>query len=50
MLDDMTPAELSDILGIPVVVGQPTLVDTFLHLENPKRTKPSRKPEFKLSL
>jgi len=32
----MTPAELSEILGLPVVVGEPTLVETFLRLEKPE--------------
>jgi putative radical SAM enzyme (TIGR03279 family) len=48
MLDEMTPGELADILGVPVLLGQPALIDTFLHLENPlPKKKP--KPEFNFS-
>jgi len=48
-LDEMTPDELSEILGLPVVVGKPTLIDTLLHLENPKLKKKKPKPEFNFS-
>ena len=45
-LDEMTPGELSEILGVPVYVGEPTLVDTLLSLESPKRKQKQLKTEF----
>jgi len=48
-LDEMTPDELSEILGIPVYVSKPTLVDTLLALENPNRKPKQLKTEFTFS-
>lgn len=48
-LDEMTPAELSEILGTPVFVGEATLVDTLLNLENPNRKQKNLKTEFNFS-
>lgn len=48
-LDEMTPAELSEILGMPVYVAEPSLVDTLLNLENPNRKQKQLKPEFNFS-
>jgi len=48
-LDEMTPDELSEILGVPAYVSEPTLVDTLLHLENPNRKRKKLNPEFNFS-
>jgi len=48
-LDEMTPNELSEILGLPVVVGEPTLIDTLLQLESPKLKGKKPKLEFNFS-
>ena len=48
-LDEMTPAGLSEILGMPVYVSEPTLVDTLLNLENPARQKKKLKTGFNFS-
>ncbi|MCI0329887.1 MAG: DUF512 domain-containing protein [candidate division Zixibacteria bacterium] len=48
-LDEMTPAELSEILGLPVIVGEPTLVDTLLNLENSGRKRKHLKAQFNFS-
>ncbi|MGH8003867.1 MAG: DUF512 domain-containing protein, partial [Limisphaerales bacterium] len=48
-LDEMTPNELSEILGMPVYVGEPTLVDTLLNLKNPNDKRKKLKTEFNFS-
>jgi hypothetical protein len=48
-LDEMTPAELSEILGSPVFVGEPSLVDTLLNVESPNCKRKQLKTEFNFS-
>ncbi|MCI0404706.1 MAG: DUF512 domain-containing protein, partial [candidate division Zixibacteria bacterium] len=48
-LDEMTPGELSGILGLPVYASEPSLVDTLLNLENPNRKQKKLKTEFNFS-
>lgn len=48
-LDEMAPGELAEILGVPVYVSEPTLVDTLLSLENPNRKRNKLKAEFNFS-
>ncbi|HXF49755.1 MAG TPA: DUF512 domain-containing protein [Verrucomicrobiae bacterium] len=48
-LDEMTPDELSEILGIPVFVGGTSLADTLLNVENPNCKRKQLKTEFNFS-
>ncbi len=48
-LDEMTPDELAEILGVPVYVSEPTLIDTLLSLENPNRKRQKLKALFNFS-
>jgi len=48
-LDEMTPVELSEILGVPVYVSEPALVDTLLSLENTNGKRKKLKAEFNFS-
>lgn len=48
-LDEITPDELAEILGMPVYVSEPTLINTLLNLESPTRKNKKLKTEFNFS-